>query len=118
MSSAVVTEGKGGALSLRSILVKNDAFGGTALAALVIICLVLAVIEPQFFTSSNLLNVGRQAAVLIIVACGMTMVILSGDIDLSVGSALALCAVVGASLATAGGLHAVSTVVAVILLGA
>ncbi len=118
MSSAAVKEGQGGALSLRSILVKSDAFGGTALAALVIICLVLAVIEPQFFTASNLLNVGRQAAVLIIVACGMTMIILSGNIDLSVGAALALCAVVGASLATAGGLDAVSTVVAVIALGA
>ena len=92
------------AFSFRSLLVKSDAFGGTALAALVIICIVLALLEPQFLTSSNLLNVGRQASVLVIVACGMTLVIISGNIDLSVGSALALCAVVGASLSTSAGL--------------
>ena len=118
MSTSAVKDSNQAGLSLRSILLKSDAFGGTALAALVIICLVLALLEPQFFTSSNLLNVGRQASVLIIVACGMTLVILSGNIDLSVGSALALCAVIGASLATAGGLDAFSTVAAMVALGA
>ena len=68
------------ALSVRSFLLRSDAFGGTALAALLIICVVLALLEPQFLTPSNLLNVGRQASVLIIVSCGMTIVILSGNI--------------------------------------
>jgi ribose transport system permease protein len=118
MSMSAIKDSNRRGLTLRSVFLKSDAFGGTALAALIIICLVLALLEPQFFTSSNLLNVGRQASVLIIVSCGMTLVILSGNIDLSVGSAIALCAVIGASLATAGGLDAFSTVVAMIALGA
>lgn len=105
------------ALSLRSFVLRSDAFGGTALVALLIIGGVLALLEPQFLTSSNLLNVGRQASVLIIVACGMTLVILSGNIDLSVGSALALCAVVGASLSANGGLDAPATIIVMVVLG-
>jgi ribose transport system permease protein len=105
------------ALSLRSFVLRSDAFGGTALVALLIISGVLALLEPQFLTSSNLLNVGRQASVLIIVACGMTLVILSGNIDLSVGSALALCAVVGASLSANGGLDAPTTIIVMVVLG-
>ena len=106
------------AASARSVLSRSDVFGGTALAALLIIAAVIAVLEPQFFTSSNLLNIGRQASVLVIVACGMTMVILSGAIDLSVGSAIALCSVVGASLPTNVGLGAPVTVAMMIGLGA
>jgi ribose transport system permease protein len=106
------------AASARSALSRSDVFGGTALAALVIIAAVIALLEPQFFTPSNLLNIGRQASVLVIVACGMTMVILSGAIDLSVGSAIALCSVVGASLATNVGLNAPLTIAIMIGLGA
>jgi ribose transport system permease protein len=106
------------AASARSVLSRSDVFGGTALAALVIIAAVIALLEPQFFTPSNLLNIGRQASVLVIVSCGMTMVILSGAIDLSVGSAIALCSVVGASLATNIGLSAPVTIAAVVGLGA
>ena len=104
--------------TLRSMMTKSDAFGGTALAALVLICLAFAILEPQFFTTSNLLNVGRQAAVLIIVACGMTLVIVSANIDLSVGSTVALCAVVGASLSAQHGAGGVLTTIGMILLGA
>ena len=78
----------------------------------------IALLEPQFFTPSNLLNIGRQASVLVIVSCGMTMVIFSGAIDLSVGSAIALCSVIGASLATNVGLNAPLTIVIMIGLGA
>ena len=106
------------AASARSLLLRSDVFGGTALAALLIIAAVIALLEPQFFTSSNLLNIGRQASVLVIVSCGMTMVIFSGSIDLSVGSAIALCSVVGASLAANVGLSAPLTIAAVVGLGA
>jgi ribose transport system permease protein len=104
--------------SARSVLSRSDVFGGTALAALLIIAAVIALLEPQFFTPSNLLNIGRQASVLVVVSCGMTMVILSGAIDLSVGSAVALCSVVGASLATNVGLNAPLTIAAMVGLGA
>ncbi|MGC2783103.1 MAG: ribose ABC transporter permease [Roseiarcus sp.] len=88
------------------------------MAALLIIAAVIALLEPQFFTPSNLLNIGRQASVLVIVACGMTIVILSGAIDLSVGSAIALCSVVGASLAANVGLSAPLTIATMVGLGA
>ncbi|HEY1942139.1 MAG TPA: ABC transporter permease [Roseiarcus sp.] len=106
------------AFTARSIFLRSDSFGGTALLALLIIAGVLALLVPEFLTPSNLLNVGRQASVLVIVACGMTMVILSGNIDLSVGSAVALCTVVGASLSGNVGLNAPATVLAMIALGA
>ena len=49
---------------------------------------------PNFLKTSNLLNVANQIAVIAIVAIGMTMVIIGGGIDLSVGSLIALSAVV------------------------
>lgn len=106
------------AATAKRIFLKADRYGGTALVALVIICVAFAILEPQFLMASNLLNVGRQAAVLVIVACGMTMVILSGNIDLSVGSTVGLCAVVGASLSTTYGLNGFASIVLVVALGA
>lgn len=64
-----------------------------ALVSLVLICIALSVSSPYFLTISNLLNVGRQAAINLIIALGMTVVIVSGGIDLSVGSVAALTAV-------------------------
>ena len=51
---------------------------------------------PNFLKSENLLNIANQIAVIAIVAVGMTMVIITGGIDLSVGSLLALSAVLAA----------------------
>jgi len=51
---------------------------------------------PNFLKSENLLNIANQIAVIAIMAIGMTMVILTGGIDLSVGSLLALSAVLAA----------------------
>ena len=56
---------------------------------LLAICVVLAVIAPGFFTTDNLLNVLRNVSMQGIIALGMTAVIIAGEIDLSVGSAVA-----------------------------
>lgn len=53
---------------------------------------------PNFLKRDNLLNIANQIAVIAIVAIGMTMVIITGGIDLSVGSLLALAAVIAARL--------------------
>ncbi len=53
---------------------------------------------PDFLTSANLLNVANRIAVIAIIAIGMTMVIITGGIDLSVGSLIALSAVCSALL--------------------
>jgi len=54
---------------------------------------VFAFIAPNFLTENNLLNIVRQASINIVLATGMTVVILTGGIDLSVGSVLAVSAV-------------------------
>src|SRR5262249_58490546 len=64
------------------------------LIGLVGLCFVLWILTPYFLTVSNLLNVAEQTSINAIVAVGMTFVILSGGIDLSVGSIVALAGVV------------------------
>jgi ribose transport system permease protein len=63
------------------------------LPVLILICALFAFLNPSFLTGNNLLNVLRQASINIVLAAGMTMVILTGGIDLSVGSILASTAV-------------------------
>jgi ribose transport system permease protein len=58
-----------------------------------VLCLVLWAATPHFLTVSNLLNVLEQTSINAIVAVGMTFVIISGGIDLSVGSVLALAGI-------------------------
>jgi ribose transport system permease protein len=64
------------------------------LIGLVVLSLVLWALSPHFLTVSNLLNIAEQTSINAIVAVGMTFVILSGGIDLSVGSIVALAGVV------------------------
>ena len=71
-------------------------------AGLMALCLTLWVATPHFLTVSNLLNVLEQTAINAIVAVGMTFVIISGGIDLSVGSVLALSGIALGSALQAG----------------
>lgn len=83
---------------LRRFLLENGAL--TALALLVV---VMSLLSGDFLTAQNLLNVGVQAAVIAVLAFGVTFVIIAGGIDLSVGSVAALSATVLAFLATVEG---------------
>ena len=74
-------------------------------AGLLVLCLVLWAATPHFLTVSNLLNVLEQTSINAIVAVGMTFVIISGGIDLSVGSVLAVSGI-ALALALAGGVPA------------
>jgi ribose/xylose/arabinose/galactoside ABC-type transport system permease subunit len=62
----------------------------------------LGLLSDRFLTPSNQINILRQATINGIVAVGMTLVILTAGIDLSVGSVLALSAVIGADLLKKG----------------
>ncbi len=64
------------------------------LPILVLICILFTFLSPNFLTGGNLVNILRQASINIVLATGMTFVILTGGIDLSVGSMLAVSAVV------------------------
>lgn len=72
------------------------------LIALAALCLVLSLVSDNFLTSRNIINVLRQTSINGILAIGMTFVILTRGIDLSVGSVVALAGVVSASFATTG----------------
>ena len=72
------------------------------LIALVLISIVLTFLSPDFLTLNNILNVMRQVSINALIAFGMTFVILTGGIDLSVGSILALSSVLIAGWITAG----------------
>lgn len=63
------------------------------LPVLVLIIMVFSFIAPNFMTEANLMNITRQASINIVLAAGMTFVILTGGIDLSVGSILGVTAV-------------------------
>jgi ribose transport system permease protein len=58
--------------------------------------IILSIASPNFLTSTNLSSVVRQTAVINIMALGMTVIIIAGGIDLSVGSILALAGLLGA----------------------
>jgi len=66
--------------------------------ALFVLCIVLGLLTDKFFTTANGVNVLRQVAVNICIATGMTLIVLTAGIDLSVGSVLALCGAITAGL--------------------
>jgi ribose/xylose/arabinose/galactoside ABC-type transport system permease subunit len=78
-----------------SLLLRSRQLG--TVAGLLVLSLTLWALTPYFLTLSNLLNVAEQTAIIAIIAVGMTFVIISAGIDLSVGSVLALSGVMMAS---------------------
>jgi putative xylitol transport system permease protein len=70
------------------------------LIALLLTCFVLSIASEFFLTPRNIVNVLRQSSINGILAIGMTFVILTRGIDLSVGSVVALAGIIAASLAT------------------
>ncbi|MFD4641372.1 ABC transporter permease [Lentzea sp. NPDC058436] len=89
---------------MSTISIRKYASENGALAGLLVLALVIALMQPAFLNAQNLLNVGVQAAVIAIMAFGMTFVVVAGGIDLSVGSIAALAAMVGALTAGPVGL--------------
>ena len=84
-------------MKLKAFLALHGRQFGT-LFGLLALCIVLWILTPYFLTVSNLLNIAEQTAIIAIVATGMTFVIITAGIDLSVGSVLAFSGVVMASL--------------------
>lgn len=72
------------------------------LIGLILLIIVVSILNPSFLAISNIFNVLRQVSISAIIAFGMTFVILTGGIDLSVGSTLALTGAVAASLLAGG----------------
>jgi ribose transport system permease protein len=70
----------------------------------VLICILFSLLTPNFPTPGNVVNILRQASINIVLATGMTFVILTGGIDLSVGSILGVSAVVAVLVSLIPGL--------------
>ncbi|WP_263081687.1 ribose ABC transporter permease [Endozoicomonas sp. Mp262] len=91
-----------------------------SVVALLIFMLIVSAITPDFFSAHNILNILRQTSVNAIIAMGMTFVILTGGIDLAVGSILAFTGALAASMISMGlniGLAAILTLAAGTCLG-
>ncbi len=87
------------------------------LLGLLLIAVVISILNPGFLTAGNLLNVLRQVSINALIAFGMTFVILTGGIDLSVGSTLALSSAVSAMM-MANGLDPLLAVLVGLVIGA
>ncbi|TES66310.1 ABC transporter permease [Burkholderia cepacia] len=72
------------------------------LVGLIVVCIAMMIASPSFLSAANLENVLRQVSINAIIAVGMTCVILTGGIDLSVGSVMALSGTLAAGLMVAG----------------
>ena len=111
--------------TLKSTTGASDATGGLrrllldngALTALIVLVVALSALSGNFLTADNLLNIGVQAAVTAILAFGVTFVIVSAGIDLSVGSVAALSATVLAWSAADQGVPVALAVVLAVVVG-
>lgn len=79
------------------------------LLAVALLCLALSIATEAFFTANNILNVLRQASLLFFLASGLTLVILTGGLDLSVGANIGLSACFAATVIKATGSPALGT---------
>ena len=84
--------------------------------AFIIICTVMTALSPVFLTVTNVLNVIRQSSIFGIMAIGMTFVILTGGIDLSVGSILAVVGAISAGMLK-GGMEVLPVVILALAIG-
>ena len=101
-TAAAPAPARAGAGTLRGLFAAREA---GVLGALVVLCIALSFASPYFFTLRNIFNVLQGMSTIGIMAIGMTMVLVSGGLDLSVGSILAVGAVMTARLMTYQGLN-------------
>ena len=78
--------------------------------ALVIMIAVFGIINPLFFSGNNSANLLRQVAPILIIGIGQSFVLITGGIDLSIGSVAGMACMMSATLMTAGGMGAVPAV--------
>lgn len=82
-----------GGARIKDLAERLGAFWG-----LIVLCVLLSIASPHFLTASNLLTVALQVSVVGVIAVGMTLVIITAGIDLSVGSVVGLSGVIAAML--------------------
>lgn len=96
MTTATVATSRGWHLDPRIL------YTGSRLLVLGLLCAVLTIASPVFLTTTNVLNILRVASLLVILAIGQTVVILTAGIDLSIGSVLTFSSAIAALALKAG----------------
>lgn len=86
-----------------------------SLLILILLCLVIGIIQPNFVSIGNIINVLHRGAILLIVSIGMTYVIITGGIDLSVAGVMGLSGAVFVSLSQLGILSYIALPVALLI---
>jgi rhamnose transport system permease protein len=101
--------------SLRTLLTRHREYG--VLALLLVVVLLVSLVNPSFLAAKNLSDLLIKAAPIAIVACGMTFIIIVGEIDISVGSMMGLlAAILGVSCSTSQAGLPVSIAIPLVLL--
>src|SRR4051794_4368285 len=96
-ASAPLPPGRGeGRVSRFAVGAREYFHAGGGFAALVVIGTVLTFASPHFLTHTNLINILLQSATLSIISAGLTIILISGEIDLSIASVQALSGTVAA----------------------
>lgn len=97
---------------------KLDMANLTPIIVLVVLCIFMAVLSPVFATTPNLVNIMQQITVNAIIALGLTIVIFTGGIDLSVGSVLGICGIVMGKMIVEMKMPPAVAIVAALIIGA
>ncbi|MCX7884676.1 MAG: ribose ABC transporter permease [Caloramator sp.] len=95
---------------LKSVIIKFK-----SLIGLLALCVIISIITPRFLNVNNLLNVLTQVSVNAVIAIGMSYVILTGGIDLSVGSILAITGAISAAIIVKSNNVFLAIIVAIII---
>ena len=74
----------------------------TVTVGLIVLCIVFGIMNPTFFSSRNVANLLRQIAPILLVGIGQSYVLITGNIDLSIGSVLGMSCMISATLMTKG----------------
>lgn len=74
----------------------------TVTAGLIVLCIVFAVLNPSFYSGRNVGNLLRQVAPILIIGIGQSYVLITGNIDLSIGSVVGMSCMISATLMTKG----------------
>jgi len=84
-------------INYKKLLIKNS-----SIITLILMAIIAILVSPSFLSLFNITNLLRETTVIALISAGMTMVLLTGGIDLSVGSLIAVGGVFSASMATYG----------------
>ncbi|HLV10796.1 MAG TPA: ABC transporter permease [Halanaerobiales bacterium] len=88
-----------------------------ALTGLILLCVIMTIASPYFLTLTNIMNIFRQSSLIGIVAAGMTLIIITAGIDLSVGSVLSLASCITAGFMVDFGFSVWLAILAGLILG-